>query len=84
MRVNGETTKLMDKASLFMLMVMFMKVNGSMIKQREKELIHMRMELIMRANGLMISNMDKVLKAGPMVPVMKEITLRGKKRETED
>lgn len=51
-----------------------------MIKLRVRVLIHMQMVLTTKASGSMTNSMAMVLKAGPMVHVMRETTLKAKKK----
>ena len=57
MKATGNTTKLMDKAVSFMLMVTVTRENGSMIKLMEMGCIIIKMELSIWVNGTKINNM---------------------------
>lgn len=69
--VSGTGIKPMDKESLCMLTVMFMRASGTTIKLTDMELIDMLMVLLMSASGQKISNMVAESKSGLMVPSTK-------------
>ena len=79
-KANGASIKLMGRASLSMLMEMFMKASGSMTKLKEKEPTLMPTVHTMKASGSTTNNTDTVLKAGLMVLDTKVNTLKVKKK----
>lgn len=61
---SGETTRLMDKESLFISMEIVMRVTGQMTKLMDLECTAIQMAQVTKANGKMTSNMVLELNHG--------------------
>jgi hypothetical protein len=77
-KAGGKTTKLMAKAGSFMLMETFMMAIGRMTKLTDSVSIPTSMAPGMRVIGKRINSTEKALRLGLMVPLLKEIMLKGR------